>query len=343
MTSDPQDQADDVFGRGIVVANVISREFRRDLLEWVTQDFDNDRRIPSASVNASVGEAAFRIARHLVAVELASYLAGFLWTEQQSPRWLTDFTVAHREPSTWFPPSDIGRDEPPTPPIDDLLNPFGEDAPEPIRYPEIEEGVKRLRETNLLTRDQFDAAAEDIQQRAFTVAGDIEVDTIGRIRDTLANNIDRGTSLEGFRNQLDDKLKGSFLGPAHLETVYRTNTQAAFRDGRQTLMSDPIVAAAFPYQRYIATHDDRVRESHLQLESLGLDGTDIYRMDDPFWDRFTPPWDYNCRCSVIPLSLEAAAEAGVSEARRWLETGVPPRYPEHRFAPGSFPVEPNVG
>ncbi len=168
-----------------------------------------------------------------------------------------------------------------------IPGPFGDDAPEPLRFPIIEEGARRLLETNVLTREQYDAQTEAARQRSFTVAGDIERETVQRIRDTMAENIDKGTSLNGFRRELSDELRKSFLGQRTSKPVYRTNVQAAFRDGRQTLIANPIVAAAFPYQEYMAINDDRVRDDHAKLEQLGIDGTNVYRLDDPFWDHFT--------------------------------------------------------
>jgi uncharacterized protein with gpF-like domain len=43
---------------------------------------------------------------------------------------------------------------------------------------------------------------------------------------------------------------------------------------------------------YYATHDARVRDDHLAMETLGLDGTNIYRADDPIWREYLPPWDF---------------------------------------------------
>jgi uncharacterized protein with gpF-like domain len=69
---------------------------------------------------------------------------------------------------------------------------------------------------------------------------------------------------------------------------------------------------------YYATTDSRVRKNHLALEKLGLDGTNIYRADDPTWQRFRPPWDFQCRCSWVPITVEQAARRGVTEAKEWL-------------------------
>ncbi|TWU22447.1 Phage Mu protein F like protein [Novipirellula galeiformis] len=218
-----------------------------------------------------------------------------------------------------------------------------DDGPEEIRFPKIEEAANRMLERNVMKRDDFDAVSERFRETAFTVAGEMEEQTIESIRDVLAEDIREGTSLEGFKEHLEIELGSSPIGGAHLETVYRTNVQGAFRDGRETIMRDPIVDAMFPYQKYVPIHDLRVRHEHEQLGTLGLDGTGIYRRDDPFWDYYTPPWGYNCRCGVSPMTIEAAARQGVKEAQQWLKTGQPPEHPEYRISHIPFPSVPGFG
>ena len=363
---------DDIFGKTIIGANAISERFREQIADAAEESYRRQmrkarrRRSLFRPMLRAIADGARMIGRHYIAMEVVSYLGGVLAVARQMPAWLEQviaetnprgllwneqqpFPEPPRQPTSQRPPTlppSVPRmtppDEPPRkPPL--IPGPFGDDAPEGLRFPIIEEGARRLLETNVLTREQFDDATEAAQQRAFTVAGDIELDTIQRVRDTLAENIEKGTSLEGFRDELDDELRRSFMGPAHLETVYRTNTQAAFRDGRQTLIVNPIIAAAFPYQAYFPIQDDRVRDSHSRLERIGLDGTNIYRLDDPFWDYFTPPIHFNCRCAVNLMTLDAAAEAGVKEAQLWLASGRPPERPEWVYSQGNFPIEPIPG
>ena len=97
------------------------------------------------------------------------------------------------------------------------------------------------------------------------------------------------------------------------------------------------------YQAYVPIHDARTRETHLALGKLGLDGTGVFRRDDPFWDRFTPPWDYNCRCGTNLLTIEAAARMGVQEAKEWLRSGRPPAEPEYRDQFIPFPNNAGFG
>jgi len=141
-------------------------------------------------------------------------------------------------------------------------------------------------------------------------------------------DIQQGTSLRGFREKVIERLETSPIGDGHLENVYRTNVQTAFRDGREALVSNPIVDELFPYQEHVPIRDDRVREDHLELQTQGLNGTGIFRRDDPVWNRITAPLGYQCRCLDRPLTLSQAARKGVKEAQEWLRTGDRPAFPE---------------
>jgi hypothetical protein len=65
---------------------------------------------------------------------------------------------------------------------------------------------------------------------------------------------------------------------------------------------------AFPYWQYLTMGDERVRDSHAKLHGL------ILPADDPFWDDHYPPWDWNCRCQVVPVS-EAEYRATIAAGR----------------------------
>jgi len=208
-----------------------------------------------------------------------------------------------------------------------------ETTPLPSAFPKIEQAARSLEERAIVSRSEFDQLSRDAHRRAFAVAGEQSEDAIATIRDVLAENIREGTSLRGFRQKIEKSLEGSFIGPAHLETVYRTNTQASFHDGHERILSDPVVGQMFPYQEYLAFHDDRTRDNHRLLETSGIDGTNIYRRSDPFWDIFTPPWGYRCRCGVNALTLEQAARR-LREAALWLESGTePPMVSRLEFIP----------
>lgn len=278
-----------------------------------------------------VGRFRVFMYHHIVDSFLYSWVSGIDYLYRMFPPWLAkEFATTIRQQ----PPN-----EPPGPKWPRFH--FYDRDDDSLRFPLIEKAAERLKQRNVLTRQQWDSAERYAQDRAFFITAPIEASTIDRVRNTLVYDITEGTSLSGFQKHIEDSLGSSPIAPGHLENVYRTNLQSAFRDGRETLASHPIVAAVFPYQAYDAISDTRTRHDHELLEHLGLDGSNVYRRDDPFWDYFTPPWDYNCRCGVRLLTIEAAARAGVREAKEWLRTGKPPFQPEWRLQDVLKQVQPN--
>ena len=50
----------------------------------------------------------------------------------------------------------------------------------------------------------------------------------------------------------------------------------------------------YPNLIFVAVQDARTRESHAKLH-----GT-ILPIDDPFWNKYSPPLDWGCRCQLRP-------------------------------------------
>lgn len=300
-----------ILGRSLITAETIYQDVRERLTKSLAKMSHR------ASFQEALGmarkilsEAEPDFAEHLSQSDLAAWLAGFHWTSGQFPFWLNrEFSLINEGP--------------PKPPSGKLLWPWEEDQPI-VRFPLLEKAAESLEQRGILSKAEFDQAAADIKLRSFTMAGDNTAAVLEEIRDAIAKDVQEGTSLRGFQEKFGEIVNASSLGPAHLETVYRTNVQSSFRDGRETLVSSPIVNEVFPYQEVLAIHDARARPEHLALETMGLSGTGIYRRADPFWDYFTGPWDYNCRCGSSLLTVADAAAKGVVEARIWMKTGEKP-------------------
>jgi SPP1 gp7 family putative phage head morphogenesis protein len=319
-----------ILRRTILTSEAIAAELRERLADAITSEEGRGLLLTEVLDRAReiLREYEPLLADLIENSELFGWVAGYSHTAERLPPWLQDVL---RRPDL----------PPPRPPKIVLPGLLG-DADEPeLRFPILEKAAESLIDRDILRREDYDRLTVEARQRAFTVAGDLTADTIETIRDTLAADIQDGTSLTAFRNRIKERLDTSPIGRWHLETVYRTNVQAAFRDGRESLANNPIVSAVFPYQEYLNIHDGRTRDEHAALETLGLDGTAVYRRDDPVWELFTPPWDFNCRCGVNLLTVEAAARRGVREAKRWLDTGQAPLAPEHRLE--AIPFRPPAG
>jgi SPP1 gp7 family putative phage head morphogenesis protein len=249
--------------------------------------------------------------------------------------------------------SDVpGADDPtPADSLPPLRPPFGppspDATPEPepvVRLPLIEEAARDLVERRVMTPDDLDWLDQDARRTAFTLARTGSLDALTKINDALAENTRDGGTLRDFRDRVQSAVGESMVSPSKIEAVYRTNIGKAYSAGQIAILNDPLVSDQFPYVAYHAVHDSRTDPDHIALESMGLDGTNIYRTDDPAIQKFWPPWRWNCRCQAILISVADAAWYGVSEAKKWLETGEPPVFPQwvtmppFELPPGWVPV-----
>lgn len=308
---------DKIIGRGLIASEILASEARSRIVKAIL-DGRNDK---TADVVEAVRDiiAVFGqgLSRIFPEAKLAAWVAGA-------------HEVARRLPLVAL--EGLGTPPPPTvppafpPPSDDDSGDL--DGPL-VDFPIIRGAQDYLESKGVVTRAQFDELDDDAKREAFTIAGDIEVDVIEKVRDILAEEIEEGASLAGFRAKVTEAIGNTAIGPAHLENVYRTNIQTAFAEGHDRLAANDIVGELFPFAEYLPIDDSRTRDEHFELGRLGLDGTGVYWRDDPMWNYFRPPWDYQCRCGINLLTKEQAAARGVRQAQEWIATGSEPAH-EHR-------------
>jgi SPP1 gp7 family putative phage head morphogenesis protein len=158
--------------------------------------------------------------------------------------------------------------------------------------------------------------------RAFTVAKAMSRDLLEDIREAVTRAIDEGLTLEQFQRELRPRLvargwwgralmtdpadgveKVVRLGsPARLRTIYQTNLRVSYMAGRWARLQR--TKRAFPFLRYIAVDDARVRPEHAAWDDT------ILPVDHPWWDTHFPPNGWNCRCDVQPVNQRMIARRG---------------------------------
>lgn len=200
------------------------------------------------------------------------------------------------------------------------------------------EGAAALRASIPYLREQYDLLADDAKRVGFTVARAATETVVERVRDVVADAVQNGKLYRDVRQDLRKALDTTPLSEPQAKTIFRTYVGRAQAAGQLATLDHPVVRDEFPYLMYSATHDSRVRKEHLAFDVTvkeypgspwGLNGTNVYRSDDPIWDEFFPPWSWSCRCLVVPISREVAASMGVAEAVKWVETGRPPAIPQY--------------
>lgn len=172
-----------------------------------------------------------------------------------------------------------------------------------------EEAIKVFSGKVPMTKEQFDALAQQLMDKAFYVTGldklTIERDVKALLTDALNNGMDFDTFK--FRlNELQVKystpaygLEGA-IGEAildyHAETIFRTNIMSAYNDGRYEMYQDPDVKEYFPAYEYTAIMDGWTTEICTELDRK------VYLADDPIWDSIWPPNHFNCRSTVVSIN-----------------------------------------
>lgn len=312
-----------IIGASLVTAETIAQELRRRLVNRLSRRRYQQWELLTIARNL-LREYEPILAENLANADLASWVAGVDAVLKKMPG---KSLAALRGTGGPIPPLNVRTAfEPPGDPI--------------LRFPLLERARESLLERNVVTREQFDQLASEAKQRAFTAAYIDSEETIEEIRDALAKTLEQGPSLRVFREKIEEAIGASPIGPAHVENIYRTNLQAAFSDGLDSILENPIVSEVFPFWEILPVRDARARKEHIALGSLGLDGTGVYWATDPMWQFFTPPWSWQCRCGRNALTIDAAARKGVKAAREWLRTGVQPEK-EYRLDAIPFRPDPN--
>lgn len=163
--------------------------------------------------------------------------------------------------------------------------------------------VARLKNRVAVTKYYYEDLPKDIRSLAFTVSNLETLRQVEMVKRSLHNAIEKGESFSSWRANLDTDILRN-LSEARLETVYRTNVHNVYN---QSTRYNAITSNVTPYLMYTAIGDERTRPEH-----MALDGT-VKRADSEFWDKYTPPIAFNCRCGTIPLSKDDADEIGISK------------------------------
>lgn len=193
-----------------------------------------------------------------------------------------------------------------------------------------EDAAKFIADKPVVSRQVFDQLLPDVKARAMVITGVEDANLVQALRDRLAD-LPRGADWDTLKTEIATKLspwlpdegtadlrgQPSERAEKRAEILLRTHGFQAYAAGQHEVMARQW--AAFPYWQYQTADDDRVRDSHAVLDGIVLPA------DSPFWDKHFPPWDWGCRCQVIPLQredvedIEAQDERKAPEARRVLD------------------------
>lgn len=172
-----------------------------------------------------------------------------------------------------------------------------DDSRPPFLRLAFQEAVEAFLRREIVTQEEWEELSRLARLRAFTATQLATDELVRRTYELLLKTLREGGTLAQFRAQMSAADLGiAPESPHYLETVYRTNVQMAYGQGRLQQLDDPDVIAARPYVQYRTAGDNRVRLSHAMLN-----GVVFNRAEDPDWRRFAPPLGFNCRCSLVTV------------------------------------------
>jgi SPP1 gp7 family putative phage head morphogenesis protein len=120
----------------------------------------------------------------------------------------------------------------------------------------------------------------------------------------------------------------------HLETIFKTNAQTAYIDGKFAEYKEQAADGWIESLTYLSLKT--ARPGHLALNNT------TKRIDDPFWDKYLPPIDYNCRCTVVANYRGSGRKItiGIPIDPETGNTVIPgPGFGARGYAIGDFPAE----
>lgn len=157
---------------------------------------------------------------------------------------------------------------------------------DPIWNVSNERAIEIFKGRGVVLSGEYYSYVDDLARtRAFTISGITQVEVLEHAAAKLTEAIEAGHTRTWFEKELG---KLAPLSAFHLETIFRTNAATVFMaskwEGIET--AQQYIGAL----QYVGVDDDRTRHRDL----FGMTAP----ADDPIWDTYYPPLEFNCRCDV---------------------------------------------
>lgn len=176
----------------------------------------------------------------------------------------------------------------------------------------FEEALEYWRDKVAMSPKEFYALADAVRDKAFTVTGVARMDMVEDVRAAVETALEQGITLRDFKKMLADVIEAAGWPGYRVDTIFNTNVQGAYNNGRYAQQTDADVLARRPYWQFLHTPG----QAHPRLDHAAHDG-EVRRADDPWWDIWYPhkgslgDW-WNCKCKVRTLSGSELEEYGIT-------------------------------
>jgi SPP1 gp7 family putative phage head morphogenesis protein len=170
------------------------------------------------------------------------------------------------------------------------------------------EAVSRIAGLPVVSRGVMDEMLPELRAYAFTVSGLDGFDQMAKVRDMIQAVPAGEQTWAKAKTQIAAELSEDLGGKAaerRAELLLRTHVFRGYAASRYRRLIEQV--DVFPFWQYKTHGDGNVRPSHAALNGK------IFPAGDPIWQRIFPPWDWGCRCLVVPLtkrSAEGLVQAG---------------------------------
>ncbi len=136
--------------------------------------------------------------------------------------------------------------------------------------------------------------SKGVNQIIKSLADEVEA----KLTDALVKATGGDLPTSGGTSLLRDAFeKAGVTGPTpyQVETVFRTQTMAAWQVGSIAFEKQPHIDDEIWGYEYVTAGDDRVRPEHAAMDGVRAP------KDSPVWDVWTPPCGWSCRCQRVPI------------------------------------------
>lgn len=155
----------------------------------------------------------------------------------------------------------------------------------------------------------LDSAEKYFSAKSFEITGNLTNLMLERARLILLNGIRDELSINQMVDELEDVLGTAGIIPVtgpdkqerltrpRLETIARTNVSDAFNQAALNVYNDPDLGDFVEAFEYSAILDSRTTDF-----CRAYDGR-VFLKDDTIWRSITPPNHFNCRSTLIPVTI----------------------------------------
>lgn len=155
--------------------------------------------------------------------------------------------------------------------------------------------VETLKTWKAVTRDQFDRMSRQQRSNAFVITKLNAKKTLVKLRDSISDAIESGTSRVNWYKSVKKDFDKSRLGPAAAELVFRVVTTKSWHEGQKKIVEENArIGNLFPYVRVFTINDARRTIACKMMSNGGLGKTSVYNRLDPAYINNRTPRHFNC-------------------------------------------------